>query len=781
MKRWILPFCFIYISNTYCQSEQSIIINGLQNTVEVVRDRWGINHIYAKNEHDLFFTQGYCAAKDRLFQFEMWRRQATGSLAEIMGESQLKRDIGARLFAYKGDLDRELNHYHSNGKSIVHAFVDGINTYIRSVMNDSSLLPIEFKLLGIKPGLWTPAVVISRHQGIRSNVEQELNIARAVAKVGEKKVKDLMWFHPRQPNLTIDPSIQTNLLFDDILAPYIAVGKELEFKKEHIIPEKSPEGSNNWIISGSKTESGMPILANDPHRKISSPSLRYIVHLVAPGWDVIGGGEPTIPGVSIGHNSFGAWGLTIFETDAEDLYVYDLNPKNQLQYKYGNGWKTMTSIKEIIKIKNRKDSSVTLYFTQHGPVTYIDKKHHKAYAVRCAWLEPGGAPYLASLRMDQSKSWDEFRNACAYNHIPGENMIWADKKGNIGWQAVGITPIRTTHSGMVPVPGNGKYEWNGFLPIKERPHLLNPPKGFWSTANQHVTPDDYTHMETISFTWADDFRGDRINEVIDRNKKFNIEESIALQSDYTSLPARAWVPMITGLHFQDALTEKAKNLLIDWDLKMDKNSNAAGIYAMFEREVTAEAKKNFIPSEIADYIPLQMTTILKWMYKPELIFGENAMDKKEAFLKNCFASAIKKLRTNLGDDINQWQYGQPKYKHVLIRHPMSGLVNDSLRKIMDAGPVARGGYGLTTAVTGNTDNQTFGASFRFITDLADWDKAIMTNTPGQSGDPSSPFYKNLFELWVNNQYFPTYYSRKKILNNAVMKTEMKSTVTQKKN
>ncbi|MFZ9660361.1 MAG: penicillin acylase family protein, partial [Chitinophagaceae bacterium] len=643
----------------------------------------------------------------------------------------------------------------------------------RSVMNDTSLLPVEFKLLGIKPGLWTPSVVISRHQGIRSNVEQELNLGRAVSKVGVKKVKELMWFHPKQPDLTIDPSIQTNLLFDDILAPYLAVSKELEFKKDHIHKEKAPEGSNNWIISGSKTESGMPILANDPHRKISNPSLRYIVHLVAPGWDVIGGGEPTIPGVSIGHNAFGAWGLTIFETDAEDLYVYDLNPKNQLQYRYANGWKTMTSTKEIIKVKNKKDTTVTLYYTQHGPVTYIDKKHNKAYAVRCAWLEPGGAPYLASLRMDQSKTWDEFRDACSFNHIPGENMIWADKKGNIGWQAVGITPIRTTHSGMVPVPGNGKFEWNGFLPIKERPHLLNPSKGFWSTANQHVTPNDYPRIETIGYTWADDFRGDRINEVLEGNKKNTIDESIALQSDYTSLPARAWVPMITGLRFQDPLTEKAKNMLNDWDLKMDKNSIPAGIYAMFEREVIAEAKKKFIPAEISDYINLQMTTLISWMYKPELIFGENAMDKKEVFLRNCFNAAIKKLKTNLGEDISQWQYGQPKFKHVWIRHPLSSLVNDSLKNILDAGPVARGGYGLTTAVTGNTDNQTFGASFRIVVDVADWDKAVMTNTPGQSGDPSSPFYKNLFELWASNQYFPAYYSRKKILNNAFSKTQMK--------
>jgi penicillin amidase len=205
--------------------------------------------------------------------------------------------------------------------------------------------------------------------------------------------------------------------------------------------------------------------------------------------------------------------------------------------------KNMSSATEIFKRKNKKDTTVTLYFTHHGPVTKIDTKNNKAYAIRCAWLEPGGAPYMASLRIDQAKNWEEFRDACAYSHIPGENMIWADKKGNIGWQAVGITPIRTTHSGMVPIPGNGKYEWKGFLPIKERPHVLNPAKGFFATANQHVTPSDYKYPSTLAYTWADDYRGDRVNEVLSSTAKSTIESSMALQTDYTSLPARELVPL----------------------------------------------------------------------------------------------------------------------------------------------------------------------------------------------------------------------------------------------
>lgn len=757
-------FLFCFLSGS-AQKTDTLSIAGLLHPVEVIRDNWGINHIYAASEADLFFAQGYCAASDRLFQFEIWRRQATGTLAEILGEEELQRDIGGRLFAYRGDIEKELAHYHPRGRSIITSFVDGVNAYIRSCLSRPELLPIEFKMLGIVPGYWTPEVVVSRHQGIRSNALQELNLARAVARVGEKKVRELVWFHPNQPDLTLDPTIDTAILFQDILRLYQEVNKEISFKKENGIASAYPEGSNNWVISGSKTASGYPILANDPHRKIAVPSLRYIVHLSAPGWDVIGGGEPMIPGVSIGHNPYGAWGLTIFETDAEDIYFYELNPSNQLQYRYKGEWKDMEVVKETFRIRNRKDTLVNLYFTHHGPVTYIDRNNNKAVAIRCGWLEPGGAPYLSSLRMDQSQNWESFRDACSYNNIPGENMIWADKKGNIGWQAVGITPIRTTHSGMVPVPGNGDYEWQGFLPIKERPHLFNPASGFFATANQQVTPTDYPRIGTLAYTWADAFRGDRVNEVLKVRARATIPESMKLQNDYTSLPARELVPKLRGIAFNDPFMELLKQKLQQWDYVLDRGSMEAGIYVMWEREITAEARNRFVPPSIAPYIYLQFTTILKWLNEPTLVFGGEPKKERDAFLHDCFLSAMDKMKKKVGSDISRWQYGQTSFKHVSIRHPLSHWVDTALRKQLDFGPIARGGYGLTPGATGMADNQSAGASFRFITDLSDWDKAIMTNTPGQSGDPASPFYGNLFTDWANDRYFPAFYSKEKIRMN----------------
>lgn len=759
--------------------KSKLIVKGLSSSVEVIRDQWGVNHIYAKNEHDLFFTQGYCAAKDRLFQFEIWRRQATGTTAEILGKQALKRDIGTRLFKYRGNLNADLQRYHPHGVQIINAYVAGINAYILEALKNPTKLPIEFKLLNIQPGYWTPDVVISRHQGLLGNITQELNIGRAVAKVGQEKVKDIVWFHPKEPNLTMDSSIDVSLLEKDILELYNAYRSELIFnkpkggdsdedavfnqntpaKKDLFLQSQEMEGSNNWIISGDRSASGYPLLANDPHRKIAVPSLRYIVHLVAPGWNVIGGGEPEIPGVSIGHNTKGAWGLTIFETDGEDLYVYDLNKNNLNQYWYKGKWVNMKVLKDSIKIKNSGTEKVEYRYTVHGPVCYIDSVNKKAYAIKAAWMEPGGAPYLASLRIDQASNWEEFREACSYSHIPGENMIWADKKGNIGWQSVGIVPIRKNFSGYVPIPGDGRYEWSGYLPIKERPHLLNPSKGFFATANQNVTPATYERWDAIGYTWADPFRGNRINEVLEKDNKMDLIKMGALQTDYYSIPASQLVPLLKNISFEDSISTTAKKYIENWNYVLDKNSIAAGIYVAWEKEVASLMTKKFIPSNVEKYISFQISTIIEKLKKPENDFETPAALNRDKLLKLAFEKAIVSLEKKLGMNINGWVYGQDRYKHITLEHPLESFVKDNKDISLNIGPLPRGGNGQTPGSTGSTDNQASGASFRLLIDTKDWDKALMINTPGQSGDYTSPYYKNLFDRWANDQYFPAYYSK----------------------
>ncbi len=785
IKRLTLAISIILVSCKTNPSE-NLSIAGLEEPVEIVRDRWGINHIYAENEHDLFFAQGYAAAKDRLFQFEIWRRQATGTVAEILGERELQRDIGTRLFKFRGDLTTEMNHYHDNGANIITAYTDGVNAYIEEVMKDPENLPVEFKMLDIFPQKWTPEVVISRHQGLLGNIGEELEVGMAVHKIGSEAVKDLLWFHPKEPNLEIDPAIDASLLQNEILAVYNAYRRPVRFVKEDVVPgyrgtqttaaiitntetqvDSLSIGSNNWVVSGALTKDGHTLMANDPHRTIAVPSLRYMTHLVAPGWNVIGGGEPEIPGISIGHNEYGAWGLTVFRTDGEDMYVYDLNPENLNEYRYKGAWEAMEVISESIPVKDQQPKEVSLKYTRHGPVTFIDSVHHKAYAIRCAWLEPGGSPYLASLRMDQAKTWEEFREACNYSHIPGENMIWADKKGTIGWQAVGIAPIRKNFSGLVPVPGDGRYEWDGYLPIVEKPHDVNPETGFIATANQNVTPETYDRWDAIGYSWSDPYRGQRVEEVLGSGKKFTMEEMMALQVDYTSLPARILVPMLAGLPLKGKAAE-ARDLLLKWDYQLLPNSIEAGIYVAFENEMGIQADKTFIPEEVKEIIfELQLKRILDWIQNPELKFGKNAIVARDKFLERAFNSAIESLEKTLGDEIKDWQYGQAKYKHTYMIHALGGAVSKEWADSLNLGPLPRGGNGFTPGSTGNNNRQSSGASFRMIISTGDWDTAVGTNGPGQSGDPASPFYSNLFEPWAKDQYFPVYYSRTKIDSVAV--------------
>jgi penicillin amidase len=771
------------------QSPDTLREAGLSRPVEIIRDRSGISHIYATNEHDLFFAQGFSAARDRLFQFELWRRQATGTVAELLGPREVRRDIGARLFKFRGDMTKELLHYHPRGPAIVRAFVDGVNAYIGETEKHPALLPIEFRLLGTTPGRWTPEVVVSRHGGLLGNIEQELTITRAVAAVGPAKVKELWTFHPGDPDLTIDPAIDRSLLSAPILALYQAFRAPVRFQPGDLVASARNDGasyralaaaadsafddtranprrdvgSNNWVVSGKLAAGGRPMLANDPHRAQSVPSLRYWVHLVAPGWNVIGGGEPEIPGVSIGHNEVAAWGLTIFATDGEDLYVYATNPANPREYRYGAGWEPMRTVRESIPVKGAPAVQAELKYTRHGPVVYEDTLHHVAYAVRAAWLEPGAAPYLASLRMDQATTWEQFRQACRYSFIPGENMVWADRAGHIGWQAVGIAPIRSHWSGLVAVPGDGRYEWNGFLPILEKPHAYDPPSGFIATANNDLIPPSYAHMDAVGFEWTDPYRWARISEVLGAGHKLDVADLTRLQTDYLSIPARQLVALLAKFDASKGAAEAARRTLLAWNDVLDAGSTAAGIYEAWYRHLADDLAKIVVPEAARPFLPsLATSRVIGFLAAPTAALGANPAGARDSLLVRSLREAVAELTQRFGADTSKWVYGQAGYHHALISHPLSAAVNAEVRAKLDVGPVPRGGDATTVGATGNGGNQTSGASFRIVAEVGDWERAVGTNAPGQSGDPESPHYRDLFELWAVDRYFPVPFSRERV-------------------
>jgi penicillin amidase len=776
--------------------EEKPVIPGLREPVEILRDRWGISHIYARNEHDLFLAQGYSAARDRLFQLELWRRRATGTLAELQGPRAFSGDVGARLLKYRGDLGRELNHYHPRGAAIVGAFVAGINAYIDRTERKQARLPIEFEILGIQPGKWTPEIVVSRHNGLYRNVTQEAQYARLVHVLGADRARELLNLHPGRPELKPDAAIDLSLISDALIEHYTASRAPVHFRPEDVVPEfrlkaagldqegqavtaidpasgttlldvdPEREGSNNWVISGARKFAGGAIMANDPHRALSLPSLRYWVHLVAPGWNVIGAGEPALPGVSVGHNEHGAWGFTIFPIDQEDLYVYETDPANPSHYRYRDGWEPMRTIHETIAVKGGNPDSVAveLKYTRHGPVVFEELAHHRVYALRAAWLDEGGAPYLSSLRLDQAANWAEFREACRFFHVPSENMVWADRDGHIGWQAVGLSPRRKNGNGLLPVPGDGRYEWDGFLPILDLPHVADPPQGWFATANQDNLPTGYPFA--VSFEWTDPFRFARIEEVLGSSRRFTMMDSMRLQHDELSLPARSLVPLLRGLKTARPEQASAIETLLAWDFVMDRNWIFPTIYATWEKHLKISVHDLLVPKAAHAILParsLSTEKLIAWLTAPDGRFGADPTAGRDVLLLRSLDRALFELGRRLGEKTpNDWIYGQRRLKHVSLKHPLSDAVDAKLRARLDLGPLPRGGYGHTVNSTSDNDNQSAGASFRIIADTADWDGSVGTNTPGQSGDPDSPHYRDLFEPWANGRYFPVFFSRPKV-------------------
>jgi penicillin G amidase len=466
------------------QVSGALKVDGLQEPVNVLRDRWGLAHIYAQNQHDLFFAQGFVAAQDRLFQMELWKRSGQGRLAEILGPSALQRDVNARLLSYRGDMKLELESYSPDTREILESFTQGINAYIASrTASGGQGLPLEFQIAGFQPEPWKPIDCLNRMAAfsMTGNAFAELAHAQATQAVGAEAASSLFDF---DPPVRLDPAPGADLagLSPALLRNLVGSDTRIEFPK-------ALQESNNWTVSGKLTRSGKPLLANDPHRVIAEPSLRYMVHLVAPGWDVIGAGEPGLPGVALGHNQNIAWGFTTFGLDQQDLYLEDLNPADPSQYRTAHGWDNIQVRRESFGVRGSPDVQVELKFTNHGPVLWQDGK--RALALHWVCAEPGTAGYLGSLAVDRAQNWQDFEAAVARWKVPSENIVYADRKGNIGEHSVGLAPLRKEWTGLLPVPGAGRYEWSGFVATQELPHQFNPAAGFVATANHKMIPEGY--------------------------------------------------------------------------------------------------------------------------------------------------------------------------------------------------------------------------------------------------------------------------------------------------
>ncbi len=735
-------------------------LTGLERSVTVLRDRWGVPHIYAENQHDLFFAQGFVAAQDRMFQMEIWKRAGQGRLAEVLGPAALPRDVKARLLRYRGPMRAEYASYSPDTQQILEAFTAGVNAYIRRGMTPGGPgLPLEFQLAGFSPEAWKPEDCLTRMAGLPliRNAGAELYHAQLVAQLGAKKASQLLEL---DPTVKLDPApgLDFSGLSPDLLRDLVGSDARLEFPAP-----ASTVGSNNWTVAGSLTRSGRPLLSNDPHRTIALPSLRYMVHLVAPGWDVIGAGEPALPGVAVGHNQHVAWGFTYFGIDQQDIYVEELDAYDPLRYKTESGWTRVRVERELFHIRGQSTAEVLLKFTRHGPVIWEDLPRHRALALRWVGMEPGTAGYLASLAVDRAQDWSDFLAAMERWKVPSENIVYADIAGNIGEQSAGLAPLRKNWTGLLPVPGTGGYEWSGFVPTAQLPHQFNPAERFIVTANQRMIPENYPYA--IGFEWAAPYRARRIQEVLSQaaasGRKLDVEDMAHLQNDVVSLPARELLRLLSAMgSARDAPTE----LLLGWDGTVERNSAPAALYEVWLQELQRAVFHRLAPQSIWNLVeghwPLPL--VLRHLSRPDAeTFGPQPEARRDALLRETLAAAVEKLARLEGQDATRWSWDvlhQVRFRHALGRQP-------GAETALDLGPLGRPGDSETvnaTSFSGSSFEQESGASYREIFSLSDWDRSLAVNAPGQSGQPRSPHYADLLPLWAEGQYFPMVYSRAEV-------------------
>lgn len=507
-------------------------------------------------------------------------------------------------------------------------------------------------------------------------------------------------------------------------------------------------------------------MANDPHRAYSTPSLRYIVHLSAPGLDVIGAGEPALPGISLGHNGAIAFGLTIFSIDQEDLYVYELNPADATQYRYKERWESFRVVRESIPVKGTAPQTVDLVFTRHGPVIHLNAAERRAYALRSVWLEPGTSPYFGSTEYMRAKDFNAFRKALVNWGVPTLNQVYADANGNIGWMASGLAPKRPNWDGLLPVPGNGRYEWDGFRRGDEMPWIYNPPDGWIATANAYNIPADYPAKERkLGFEWTNPSRHQRVHEVLGALPKVSLEDSEKLQNDVLSIPARRLLALLAPLSSEDENTKRALAFLRGWAATEHPDSPQAALQEIWQLRHLVKGFRETVlkPEAAAALASTDMNVMLADLESPEARFGENAAAKRDHLLLATLKAAWEEMEKLQGTDPAMWQWG--KFHFNLNEHPLAPAVEDVMRIRINVGPIPKGGsdYTLNQSMVRATDfRQMTGPSVRLVVDVGNWDNSRAVNHPGQSGDPENPHYRDLAPLWRGGAYFPLAYTRKAV-------------------
>ncbi len=756
--------------------EGTIQAHGLQADVTVVRDSWGIPHIYASNPHDLFFAQGYVHAQDRFWQMEFWRRIGSGRLSEILGESGLEQDRFIRTIGWHRTAAQELETLDDETRSALEAYAEGVNAYVSA---HGGSLGLEFIVLGLtgtkfEPEPWTPLNSIAWGKvmawNLSGNRTYELLRAQIAARLGTSAVDVLVPPYPeRHPIIVPHPVTEPSL---------------------RAVPEAATEtfalgggerlGSNSWVIAGDRTETGAPLLANDPHLGIQMPSIWYEIGLhcepVGPEcpYDVVGASFASTPGVIIGHNDRIAWGLTNLGPDVQDLFIERLNPENPDQYEYRGEWRDMEIIREEIQVAGREEPVVVdARITHHGPIindvaagTEEDWSFGwQPLALSWTALQPGTL-MRSVLLLDRATNWEEFREALSYWDAPSQNFVYADVEGNIGYQAPGRIPIRASGDGTVPVPGwTGEHEWVDTIPYDDLPRAFNPPEGTLVTANNAVVQGDYPYL--ITKDWAPGYRARRICDLIEADPFLSIEDVKTIQGDDAPLWAQEVLPFVTSIPTDLPQLGEAIALLHQWDGRAKRDSAAAALFEVFRIHLIDATFGDELGEDLLAKARPELVTVLASLVSDEQSpwFDHrmtSPVETRDEIILRALEEAVKDLSETQGSRMDKWRWGD-LHTASFENQSLGQCGIRPIEAIFNRGPFAVDGSLATVNQADYDPDEPFSvktvASYRQIVDLDDLSRSVSMHTTGQSGHPFHRHYDDMIDPWRNVEYHPMLWGR----------------------
>ncbi len=778
----IAGVAFVAVRRPMPRTDGTLELVGLQDEVTVLRDEWGVPHIYASNEQDLFFAQGYVHAQDRFWQMEFWRHSGQGRISEIVGAASLDTDRFIRTVGWNRIAAETLAMYEAEYPeyvALLEAYSAGVNAYLAehgdAVSLSQTILELVSEPWEIEP--WEPldtiswAVVMSWDLSGNRGAEQQR--AAIIRQVGTEKAAELLPFYPDNRPVIVPTSAM------EVLEPSSTL-PALDWSRVDVSPPPGLPaagfalgsgpfvGSNNWVVAGEHTATGMPLLANDPHLGIQMPAIWYEIGLHAPGWNVAGLSFAGVPGIVIGHNDRIAWGVTNVGPDVQDLYIEKLNPDNPNQVEFQGQWEDVTLFQEVIRVNGGEDVTLTVRQTRHGPIineaAMRDDPTLDPIALRWATAEPSTL-LAAVIRLNQAQDYEQFRAAMALWDVAAQNTVYADVDGNIAYQMPGRIPIRANGDGTLPVPGwTGEYEWEGWVPYDELPRLFNPASGYIVTANNAVVDEDYPYM--IERSWANGDRAQRIVDLIEAviaERPITVDDFARIQNDSQSLLAASYIPLLSGLQGGSPKLQAAIERLRGWDLQERRDSVPAALFEIFFMHLA----RNTIGDEIGDVDGGRTDNAVSYVFFHRLAADPDspwwddvttgAQEQQVDIILRSLQETVAWFEANVGDDLNKWTWGAI-HTATFVSNPVGAGPVAPIRAIVNRGPYAAdGGSSLVNANGWSWSDPaqiTTVPSMRLIVDLSDLDAGQVVIPSGQSGHPFHPHYDDQIPLWLDGAYRP---------------------------